>query len=171
MKHANTDTIAVINRAKDLLDAGHSENAMKVLTDSGMASPAVENARGICLLRLGRLGAAMNIFRDLVFPNGAFSIPDDMPTVLRVNYVTSLLLMNNMSVGMQLLREIPDKRHPLVLQLKNAVRDWKKSLPWWRRILLPIGLYPDKSFRPDFVPGAIWLPEDVEGPRPAERAA
>ncbi len=171
MKHSTIDTAAVINRVKELLDKGHTENALKILSDSGMASPAIENARGVCLMRMGRFNAAMSILRDVVFPNGAFAIPDDMPTVLRANYVTSLLLMNNMAVGLQLLGEIPEKRHPLVLQLKKAVHGWKQSLPWWRRILISIGFYPDAPFHTDFAPGAIWLPEDIENPRPAERAA
>ena len=174
MKHPTrspVDVATVLSRVRHMLDNEQVENASAVLADSGQNSPAIENAKGVCLLRLGRLEAAMRIFRDLVFPGGAFSIPDDTPTLFRVNYVTALLLLDNLVVGIQLLREIPEKHHPLVQQLKAAVRRWKQSLPWWRRMLLPLGFYPDKPIRLDFLPGALWLPEGIEGPRPMERAA
>jgi len=174
MKHSTPSTIdvtAVLNRVREMLDNEQVENAFKVLANCGHSSPAIENARGVCLLRLGRLDAAMKVFRDLVFPGGAFSIPHETPTIFRANYVTTFLLLGNLVVGMQLLREIPEKRHPLVQQLKTAVRRWKQSLPWWRRMLLPIGFYPIKPLPLDFAPGAMWFPESMQGPRPVERAA
>ena len=152
---AHPDATAVLNRVRQMLDQGQAENALEVLNASGQNSLAIQNAKAVCLLRLGRLEGAVKIFRDLVFPSGAFSIPDDTPTLFRVNYVTALLLSDNLVVGLQLLREIPDKNHPAVVQLKAGVRQWKRSLPLWRRILLPIGLYPEKSFCLDFAPGHL----------------
>ncbi|HOD81481.1 MAG TPA: hypothetical protein PKG77_08645 [Phycisphaerae bacterium] len=174
MKHAASSTIdiaSVLQRAKHMLDAGQSEHALEVLAGCGQHSRVIENAKGVCLLRLGRLEAALKVFRELVFPGGAFTIPDETPTVFRANYVTTLLLMDNLTVGMQLLREIPERRHPLVEQLDASVRRWKRSLPWWRRVLTWIGLYPARSFRLDSLPGALWVPESLDGPRPLERAA
>ena len=174
MKHAvssTSDIASTLQQAKHMLDAGQSEHALEALSGCGQHSRAVENAKGVCLLRLGRLEAALKLFRELVFPGGAFTIPEETPTVFRVNYVTTLLLMDNLTVGLQLLREIPDRRHPLVEQLEASVRRWRQSLPWWRRALTWIGLYPARSFRLDIVPGGLWLPEGMEGPRPLERTA
>jgi len=169
--HSTADTAAILKRIQHMLEDGQAEPAFKVLETCGQKSPAIENAKGVCLLRLGRLEAALKGLRDLVFPAGAFSIPDETPTVFRTNYVTTLLLLDNLDVGIQLLREIPEKQHPLVQQLEAAVRRWRQSFPWWRRMLLPVGLYPAKSFHLDFAPGALWFPQDPEGPRPAEGVA
>lgn len=162
---------SLLSRVQQMLDAAQVEGALAALLDSAQHSPAIKNATGVCLLRLGRHEAAMETFRALVFPNGAFSIPEDTPTVFRVNYVTAFLLRNNLVVGLELLRDIPDKRHPAVQQLKAAIRRWSRSMPWWRRVLAAIGLKPAEPFRLDFAPGALWLPEGMEGPRPMERVA
>ena len=160
---------AVLNRVQQMLDSAQIESALKMLSGSKQHSPAIENAKGVCLLRLGRPEAARKVFRDLAFPSGTFSTPDDTPTIFRVNYVTALLLLDKMDVGIQLLEEIPEKQHPLVQQLKDAVRQWEESLPWWRRILLLIGVYPSNLFHLDFAPGALGVPESLGGPKPVER--
>jgi len=168
---ATVDAAALLTRVQHMLDDGQAAKALGLLEDRGQNVPAIRNAKGVCHLRLGRLREATAIFRDLVFPDGAFTIPEETPTVFRANYVTALLLQDNLVIGVQLLGEIPEKRHPLVEQLKAAVRRWKQSLPWWRRWLILIGVYPSVPLRLDFVPGSLWGPQSEESPRPMERAA
>lgn len=166
------NTTAILQQVRELLDLGHPEAALNVLIEFGQHSPFLDNARGVCLLRMGKPGEALKVFRALVFPGGAFAIPDDTPTVFRVNYVTTFILLNNVIIGIQLLHDIPQQDHPLVRRLVETVHRWKRSLTWWRRLLLPVGLYPNQPLRLDFAPGSIWIPgETEEGPRPVERAA
>jgi len=165
------DTVAVLNRVRHMLDSAQIENALEVLVASGQNCPAIANAKGVCLLRLGKPEEAAKIFCKLVFPHDDFTIPEDVPTTFRINYATAWFLTGDFVAGSDLLKQISDHSHPAVQRLKTAVRQWKRSLPWWRRMLLPIGFYPDKPLRLDFLPGELWLPEGIEGPRPMERAA
>ena len=109
-------------------------------------------------LRLGRHELAVKIFRDLVFPGGAFAIPDDTPTIFRSNYATSLMLVDNIVTGLEILGQIPDRQHPAVVQLKIAVRNWKASMSWLARVGLLIGITPQKPFSMDSAPGALLIP-------------
>jgi hypothetical protein len=167
---ANADTAVILNQVRHLLDGGQLEKALQMVADSGKDSSAImKNVKAVCLLRLGRHEPALTILRDLVFPGGSFSIPDDTPTIFRANYVTALFLLNNPVAGIPLLQQIPETQHPQVQQLKAAVRRWKRSLPWWRRMLLPIGIHPTSPLRLDGAPGELWIPESVGSPRPVER--
>ncbi|MBN1556362.1 MAG: hypothetical protein JXA11_16600 [Phycisphaerae bacterium] len=173
MKQVTTfNSTAVLHQAKELLDLGRPKAALDLLNDSGINTPCIDNARGVCFLRLDRPDDALKVFRKLVFPGGAFAVPDDTPPVFRVNYVTTFFLLDNVIIGIQLLRDIPDQDHPLVRALTETVVRWKRTLSWWRRILLPAGVYPNRPIRLDSPPGFLWIPEETEErPRPAERAA
>lgn len=154
-----------------MLDHGQVEDAMGLLDSCGQRSQAVQNAKGVCLLRMGRYELGMVVFRDLVFPAGAFTIPDETPTVVRVSYVTSLVLSDRLVTGLQLLGQIPDSQHPVVVRLKDAVRRWKRTLSLWQRIGLLLGVCPSSPMCLDFAPGALFIPWEIGGPRPMERAA
>ncbi|MBN1942938.1 MAG: hypothetical protein JW849_06555 [Phycisphaerae bacterium] len=169
---SSLNVTSVLSQVQSLLEQGRPETALGLLNDFRQNSPLLENAKGVCLLRLGKPDDALKIFRALVFPGGAFAIPGDTPIVYHVNYITTFFLLENVIIGIQLLRDIPQKNHPLVRQLNDSVNRWKRSLSWWRRMLLPIGLYPNRPLRLDFAPGAVWIPDEKEKrPRPAERAA
>lgn len=163
MKHSTTltgDTSAVLHQAREQLDLGRPEDALDILNESRQHSPLIENARGVCLLRIGEYNEALLIFRSLVFPKGAFDIPEDTPVAFRVNYITTLLLLDNVIVGLQLLHDLPRKKHPFVRQLTETVKRWKRSLPWWRRLLLPAGVYPNVPLRPECPLGSMWIPDE-----------
>ncbi len=173
MKPSKTPSVSLetlLARANQLLDSGQPEDALRLLAPCH-DSPAVLNARGVCLLRLGSVAAALPMFRQVVFPAGAFSIPNDIPSPYQANYVTALLLMGNLSAGIDLLVEIPDHYHPAVRLLDLAVARWRKSLPWWRRLMLPLGFYPETSIPLDFPPGNLGMPNSHDLPRPIGRAA
>jgi hypothetical protein len=166
-----SDPNTVLDRARQMLDKGKVEDALDVLDSCGQSSRIIQNARGVCMMRLGRHELAVKILRDLVFPGGAFAIPDETPTIFRSNYATSLLLVDNIVTGLQMLGQIPDRRHPAVVRLKSAVRSWKRSMSWLARIGLLIGITPRKPFRMDTAPGELLIPRSGESPRPAEQAA
>ncbi len=166
-----SDPNTLLNRAREMLDQGQVEAALDVLDSCGQSSRTIQNAKGVCMMRLGRHELAMKIFRDLVFPGGSFAIPDETPTIFRSNYATSLLLVDNVVTGLQILGQIPDRQHPAVVHLKAAVRKWKASMSWLTRIGLLIGITPQKPFNMDSSPGALLIPSSGERPKPVERAA
>ena len=166
-----SDPNTVLSRASEMLDRGQAQAALDVVDSCGQSSRVIQNAKAVCLMRLGRNELAVKILRDLVFPGGAFAISDETPTVFRSNYATSLLLLDNIVTGLQILGHIPDRQHPAVVQLKSEVRNWKASMSWLARIGLVIGITPRKPFRMDSAPGALLIPSSDESPKPAEHAA
>ncbi len=163
----NFDINTVLVKAQSLLDQGQTAEALEMLSFCGRNTHGIENAKGVCLLRLGRYDAALKILRELVFPRGAFSIPDDTPTVFRTNYITAMLLSGSVMTAGELLKDVPDRSHSAVQRLKTAIRQWRRSLPWWRQLLLWVGAYPDKPVRLDYPPGDLdgLHTEDIPGPR------
>ena len=154
----STATIAptdVLDSIRELLDQGRVEDALQLINRRGQKSAAIENARGVCLLRLGKYQQALATFRDLVFPGGSFGIDPETPTVFQTNYVTALLTLNNVVVARSILDQIEDKHHPAAVRLRSAIGKWKKSLGPLRAMLLLVGAYPDTPVRLDFPPGDI----------------
>lgn len=149
----------LMGRVDTMLQAGQAEAALHMLDSAGQSGPAIRNARGVCLLRLKRWEAAHKLFRELAFRDQPFIIPEGTPTVIRANYVTSMLCMGNTGVGLDLLGEIPDRQHPYVQKLQGAGKAWLKSLPWWRRVLQAIGVCPDAAINLGFPPGEL----DIDG--------
>lgn len=145
----------LMDRVTIMLQAGQAEAALHMLDSAGQSGQAVKNARGVCLLRLARWEAAHKLFRELAFRDQPFTIPENTPTVVRANYVTSMLCMGNTGVGLDLLNEIPDQQHPYVQKLRAAGNAWLKSLPWWRRLLQAIGVCPDAPMTLEFPPGEL----------------
>ncbi len=164
------DTRGVLERAQALLDEARPEAALKLLPSVAPESPALMNARGVCLLRMGRRHDALRLFREIAMPAGSFSVPNGTPTVFQVNYATALLLAGSLPAAMEMIEEIPDKTHPALVQLAGAVRRWKRSLPWWSRMLLAVGLYPDAGPALDFPPGSLWQGEDGQAGQAPGRA-
>jgi len=148
-------TVALLDRVRALLGESRPAEALELLGRGAQRGPQADNARGVCLLRLGRYDEAVRIFRDLLFPAGAFTIPEDAPTAWRVNYVTSLLLSGNITVGLSVLAEVPDRRHPAVVKLRAGLRSWKRQLGWLRRVLLAVGVCPDRPVTLGDRPGEL----------------
>lgn len=169
--NAISDPNTLLDSARQMLDKGRAQDALDLLDSCGHSSRTIQNAKGVCMMRLGRHELAMKIFRDLVFPGGALAIPEETPTIFRINYATSLLLLDNVVTGLEMLGHIPDRQHPAVVRLSSAVRIWKRSLSWFARIGLLIGITPKKPFRMDSAPGEMMIPCGSDGPRPVERAA
>lgn len=166
------DQARILGEVRELLDQNQAERALSMLTSyAGHESPPLRNARGVCLLRLGRHEEAMALFREMYYPNNAFAVPEDAPTEVRVNYISSLLMMGRVLVGASLLYNVPEQGHPGVLHLRAAIRAWKRSLPWWGRVLLPIGFYPESAPNLGHALGWLWLPPVRQTPAPRKKAA
>jgi hypothetical protein len=126
------DLLARVDR---LQMAGSPQDALVALNGSAVVSPWVENARGVCLLRLGRARQAVDVLRGLVFDTTRMGFRPDADPVFEANYATSLLLAGNADSFEGILGGIRDRRHPAVVKLADAVRRWRASFTWgeWLR--------------------------------------
>jgi len=144
----------VLENVRQLLSEGKAEHALGVLNASNLASSQVENLRGVCLLRLGNIEQATKIFRRLVFRTNVGMDPD-APVEHKINYATALLLGSNVPGCNTVITEIYDKAHTGLVQLKEAIRKWKKSLSLGERLTMLIGVQPSKPVTLDFPPGIV----------------
>jgi hypothetical protein len=103
-------------------------------------TPWVRNARGVCLLRLGRPGEAIEVLRDLVFGPGGLAVQPDADPVFQANYATALLLDGNIEGFWGILGGIRDRGHPGVAKVDEAVRRWKAGMSFGQRVASALGL-------------------------------
>ena len=132
------------------------EKALKLATSAGHI-PDVRNAKGVCLLRLGRFEEAVAVYRELVVNPGTTSMRPGVPTVYKTNFATALLLAGNVSGCQQTLDEMAEEQHPTVQRLRTAIQRWQKSLSLWQKINWRVGGI-EPGNRPatiDFTPGEL----------------
>ncbi|MDI6447793.1 hypothetical protein [Anaerobaca lacustris] len=139
----------------ELLDRGEAEKALASIAHCGQDSPPWRNARGVCLLRLGRYDEAVRTFRELVFPGGRIVVAEDVPPLHVANFITAMLLKRNLEAAIPLLEHLHEDGNPYVRQLLQATRQWRRSLTWVQRLRCYIGWYPGKPFPLDFPPGGL----------------
>jgi hypothetical protein len=121
-----------------LLGDDRPEQALGLLPAT--SAPWVRNARGVCLLRLGRPGRAIDALRDLVFDPPGFALRADADPVFQANYATALLLDGNADGFFSVLGAIRDRNHPAVARLDAAVRRWKVGMTFWQRVGSVLGV-------------------------------
>jgi hypothetical protein len=144
-----------IERIAKLLDQGRAQEAYALIHHSNQSSPSWQNAKGVCLLRLGMFDAALAVFRGLVFPGNCISVPDDVPALYRANFATALLLTDHVDGALEILEHTISDGHPYVGQFLAAVDQWKKSLSLLERMGLAVGWYSKKPFHLEFPPGGL----------------
>jgi hypothetical protein len=146
------DAAGLLARVDALLRENRPREAHDLLPDSN--SPWVRNARGVCLLRLGRPGEAIGVLRDLVFDPGGFAVRADAHPVIQANYAVALLLDGNADSFWSIFDGIPDRSHPAVARLDDAVRRWKAGMTFGQRIASALGIGGPR-FALDFPPGDV----------------
>ena len=146
---------AGLQHIRELLDHDRPSEALNLITHSGNDSPAMENARGVCLLRLGRLDEAISVLRDVAF-QGLPVIPSDAPVLFQVNFAVAMLRANyDKGEALVISDRLNGNEHPEAAKLKAAVRQWKKSLGPLGRLRCRLGLYPAKPVPLDERAGAV----------------
>jgi hypothetical protein len=146
------DTADLLTRVDGLLRDGHPREALALLPAAG--APWVRNARGVCLLRLGRPGEAIETLRDLVFDPGGFTVRPDADPVFQANYATALLLDGNAQGFWGILGGVGDRGHPAVARLDEAVRRWRAGMTFWQRVASALGVGGPRLTL-DFPPGDL----------------
>jgi hypothetical protein len=138
-----------------LLDEGKAKEALNLVNYVNHHSPAWENAKGVCLLRLRMFDAACAIFRSLVFPDNCISVPADVPALYRANFATAMLLAGHKDSALAVLEHMDTNGHPYVTQFLTEVNRWKESLSLLERMGLAIGWYSKRPFHCECPPGGI----------------
>ena len=145
----DSDRLTQVDR---LLREGRAQEALSLLPATD--SPWIRNARGVCLLRLGRPSQAIDALRDLVFNPGGFGVRPDADPVFQANYATSLLLDGNTDGFFGILGGIRQRTHPAVARLDGAIRRWKVGMTFWQRVASALGVGGPR-FSLDFPPGEL----------------
>ncbi|MBN9522701.1 hypothetical protein J0H58_29960 [bacterium] len=146
------ETADLLIRVDGFLREGRPRLALSLLPTTDV--PWVRNARGVCLLRLGRPGEAIEVLRDLVFGPGGFAVRHDADPGFQANYATALLLDGNTQGFWGIFGGIRDRNHPTVARLDEAVRRWKAGMTFWQRVASALGIG-GPQFAPDFPPGDL----------------
>jgi hypothetical protein len=144
-----------MERIRVLLDDNRPADALEAVNNSGQKSALMENARGVCLMRLGKTEQAVKVLQEVVFPQGNICVPPGIPVIYQTNFATAMLMINNVESAISILNQLDDRQHPAVAKLSVAIKRWEKNIGLVGRLLCLLGIYPNKSVVLDFPPGEI----------------
>jgi len=144
----------IIERVKSLLEQDKVLEALDFVNHLGQETALIKNARGVCLLRLGRGEAAVSEFREITF-RGFMCVPSDTPVVYQTNFATAMLMANQKAGAIELINRLDNSQHAAVVKIKSAIDQWKRGLNPLRRFLCKVDVYPNKAVQIDFVPGDL----------------
>jgi hypothetical protein len=155
MATKTTNGSPALQRIRELLDHDRLDEALIFTTRSGNDSPEMKNARGVCLLRLGRLDEAIKVLRDITYQDLP-GIPHDTPVLFQANLAAALLRANQAKdVALMILDRLHGNEHPEAAKLKAAVRQWRKSIGPLGRLRCRLGLCPAQPVPLDERAGAV----------------
>jgi Flp pilus assembly protein TadD len=143
-----------LRTVKSLLDAGRPEDAFHVVNGLGLRDAATQNARAVCLMRMGRPEEAVRALRGAVLKGGLI-LRDDVPTAYKVNFAVALALSGNPTGAVAILSEFDAEDHPQVIALRQAIQRWKRSLPFLQRLQWTLGANIESRVPVDEAPGVI----------------
>ncbi|WDQ14610.1 tetratricopeptide repeat protein [Rhodopirellula sp. P2] len=115
----------------NLLSRRDYEGVVRRLHSAGR-SPAIRNTLGVCLLRLGRTEEALSVFRQFVLSSNGVLERSEISSVCKRNFATALLLNGLVGGALDALNQSGEPDHPRTIGLRNCLRDWERSLSWWR---------------------------------------
>ncbi len=147
--------LSTLDQVRPLIDQGDFRKALDVLERTRDLSPGAENARAVCLMRLGHPDAAVSIFQRLLL-HGGVTIRDDASDLHIINFATALFLTQNPRGALDALDELHQPDAPAALQLRTAITRWRKSLNILQRLaFIAYGTAPNKPVLLDFPPGQM----------------
>jgi tetratricopeptide (TPR) repeat protein len=149
-----TDVCKTISRIRQLLKEGQTEEALLFLDRTGSENDMIHNARGVCLMRLGRNEEALKLLQKLAF-NGLPAIASERPAIIQANYATALLLSGDNGQAWDIIRRLDEGEHPYVTALKQVVQGAKRRLRLKDRLMWTLTVYPSRRLDLDFVPGGL----------------
>jgi hypothetical protein len=111
-------------------DYGAACGALRALARSRL----VRHLLGVCLIRDGRIGEAVEVFRALCLNPGSTVIRVDADDLLKINYATALLLAGIPGGALDILAEVDDHSRKEEIVMRAAIDEWVRHLSFWRRI-------------------------------------
>jgi hypothetical protein len=154
MPNVKIKSPTTIEHIRELLNQDRPQDALKYIEHLGQKTPDMENARGVCLMRLGKIEEALSVLREVVF-QGYICMPSDTPVLYQINFATAMLLSNHKDGAFSILNKLDKKVYPQLVKIKDVVRRWVRSLNFIEKCGYYFGLYPNKPVTIDFVPGEI----------------
>lgn len=122
-----------IQRACALIKKDDYIGAASMLAAAGR-DPQTRNAQGVCLMRAGRVDAAVDVYRSFILIQGSLLERNDVSNTYKRNFATALLLKGLPSGALAVLKATGEPNHPVAIQLHAAIKRWEKSLSWWKRM-------------------------------------
>ena len=144
----------LLKQVEMLHEKGEAKQALECVLHAKLESAWVTNALGVCLLRLGKIKEAVEVFRGLVLKNVGNQLRLDVPVVFKTNFAVALLMDNNLSGCLSALAEIKEV-HPAVEKLTQAIERWRKNLNLWQRFNWYMGAQPNQPVVLVFPPGDL----------------
>lgn len=154
MQTENIKDQEIILHARELAEQGKYQETLQYLKKVGKRIHQLENIRGVCLIRLGQYEEALSVLKEIVF-QGNVCIPSDTPAQYQINFATAMLLANKKYGAFSIVTSLNEKTCPQVCRLKQAIKNWTKSLNLWEKLYYLSGSYPQKPVRLDFIPGEL----------------
>ena len=147
---------SALSRALRQIADGKYRKALDLLRSAG-SDLQVQNAIGVCLLRLDRIEDANLLFRKLVLAPGCTWMRPNVPTIYKTNFATALLMSGQPSGCEEILADLGDPSHPSVQRLSKAIDQWVNSLTFWQKLNWWVGRIEPKTCHVhlDFVPGEL----------------
>ena len=155
----DSSAVSQFQKAIVLADSGSPDQALALLNHSHSRVDLIENARGVCLLRLGNVDGAVHLFRSLVLASGCTWMKPESPVIQRTNLCTALLISGRVSGCVELLSAIEEQQHPSVVRLRQTLESWRAGLSILQRIQWFFGLDPGVPVSFTGLPGDFVDPE------------
>ncbi len=154
MPNVKTKPTAFIDHIRELLNQGRTQEALRYVEHLGQNSSVMENAKAVCLMRLGKVEQAVSLLRDVVF-QGYICIQPEIPMLYQINFAAAMVLANKKDFAISLLAKPEVRSHPQAAKLYEAIRQWRKGLNLLEKFCYHIGLYSKKPVRMDFPAGEV----------------
>lgn len=156
-----------LQRAWGLIQKSDYAGAAALLAAAGR-DPHVRNTLGVCLMRMGSVDKAVDVYRSFVLMPGTVLERREVSNASKRNFATALLMKGFPSGALSVLAAIHDPDHPMAVRLYSAITRWEKSLSWFRRLDWKLnGVEPSNCQVPlDFEPGEFDF--DVQTQRPIQ---
>lgn len=143
-----------IEQVRKMLESGKPQQALDYLDRLDSNNHLIQNARGVCLMRLGQADSANQILRDLAF-RGQICIPSDTSPLFAANYATTLLMKGYNQEALEILADLKPAQHPYIAALYDAAAEWKRGLTLFQRLCCRLKLYPKKPISLTVPPGGL----------------
>ncbi len=128
-----------LQQVQSLLDQDKPQDALDYLNHQCNGKTCFHNARAVCQMRLGHASQAVRTLRPLVYPEGAGKSPCDQP-LYQANLAAALMADGRLVAANIVLKQVREKAHPAVREIRDVMDAWKKTLGVGERLVFWLGV-------------------------------